>query len=180
MSRLRISGGSNRGIQLKVPGSARPTTERVRLAVFSILGSEVSGLEVADLYCGSGAWGLEALSRGAASAVFVDSDAQAVKCVTENLRACGRSGKVTRSRVSTWLGGARETYGLVFADPPYGAGEFNADTLSGMIRVVEPGGLLVLENRSAGNAPETPEGVDCVTERVYGDTRILVYRRIQK
>ena len=117
---LRVVAGTLGGRRLYTPVGARtrPTADRVREALFSILGP-VDGLRVLDLFAGSGALGIEALSRGAASATFVDSSSQAVAAVRRNLEALGVEGEVGRRDALRWLAGAEGPYDLVFADPPY-------------------------------------------------------------
>ncbi|HET8592654.1 MAG TPA: RsmD family RNA methyltransferase [Solirubrobacterales bacterium] len=118
MPELRITGGELRGRRLKVPrGDVRPTTERVREAVFSILG-EVSGARVLDLFCGSGALAVEALSRGAAEATLVDSDPRTAR---DNLEALGleERARTVRSDAARFLGRAEQrSFDLVLCDPP--------------------------------------------------------------
>lgn len=124
---MRITGGTARGIQLKVPkgDGTRPATDRMREAVFSSLGTLPEGCRVADLFAGTGAYGLEALSRGAASAAFYENDRHALRCLQENLRAITRScklpesvGKIFPQDVHTIQNPASPT-DLIFIDPPY-------------------------------------------------------------
>src|SRR5829696_2263003 len=120
---MRIVAGQFRGRRLQAPHgtSVRPTSDRVREALFSILG-DVTGLRVLDLFAGSGALGIEALSRGAADAVFVESSRRAAEVVRENLRAVGEEDAPVRvESVQAYLRRAsgQATYDLVFADPPY-------------------------------------------------------------
>ena len=126
---MRISGGAARGILLTVPknGAVRPATDGMRQAVFSSLGARVAGARFWDLFAGSGAYGLEALSRGAADGVFVERNAQAVACIKKNLavvsRSLGRevSGiEVATADALTWMPpGGTAAADLVFIDPPY-------------------------------------------------------------
>jgi 16S rRNA (guanine966-N2)-methyltransferase len=174
----RIIAGSARGRRLAVPAAGtRPTTDRVRESVFNILAARLDfdGLTVLDLFAGSGALGLEALSRGAGSAVFVESDPKAIKVIEANIRASGLAGaRVVRRRVADHLqrpGGASD---LVFADPPYDladreVAELLTDLAAG---AVAHGGLMVLE-RAARSAPTVwPEEFGEVAVRRYGETRI--------
>ena len=124
---MRVIAGTSRGRRLTAPDKAsiRPTSDRVREAIFDILGSRggVDGMAVADLFAGTGALGIEALSRGAASVVFVDTDPLAVAAVEENVAAVGLSDRVVeivRADVLGWLGGRPpSTFDLVLCDPPY-------------------------------------------------------------
>ncbi len=177
---MRISGGEAKGRRLKVPPGARPASERVRLAVFASLGDAVGEANVLDLYCGSGAYGLEALSRGAKHATFVDDDAKAVETSRRNAERSGLGERADfrTSAVERYLGrpAAREgPFDLVFADPPYAA-----DDSSRLIDAVAPllaaDGWLVLESRWS-KAPVGPlSGLVQQTDRRYGDTRILMFR----
>src|SRR5450755_4481141 len=122
---MRVIGGRSRGRRLsaKLPAAVRPTSDRVRESIFDILGSRggVEGLSVVDLFCGSGALGLEALSRGAASATFVDQDLGALDAVRTNLAAVGLDDEpatVVRASLPGWLAGAPH-FDLALCDPPY-------------------------------------------------------------
>jgi 16S rRNA (guanine966-N2)-methyltransferase len=124
---MRVIGGRSRGRRLaaKLPPSVRPTSDRVREAVFDILGSQggVEGLVVVDLFCGSGALGVEALSRGAESATFVDADPDALAAVRRNLQAVGLDAEpatLVRAALPGWLDSAGAgTFDLALCDPPY-------------------------------------------------------------
>ena len=120
---MRVVAGSAKGRRLVAPkGTAtRPTSDRVREAIFAMLGSRIDleGAAVADLFAGSGAMGIEALSRGAASATFVDSSADAVRAIKANLTATGFDGEVVRSDVLRYTHGHGGRFDVVFADPPY-------------------------------------------------------------
>lgn len=120
---MRVVGGSAKGRLLRAPKGqlTRPTSDRVREAIFSMVASRVDldGLVVADLFAGSGAMGIEALSRGAAEALFVDETAAAVQTVKENLATAGFEGSVIRADVARHLRSASLRFDVVFADPPY-------------------------------------------------------------
>ena len=179
---MRISGGSAKGVKLRVPAGARPASERVRQAIFSSLGSEVPGARVLDLYCGSGAYGLEALSRGASSAVFVDSDERAVEACLSNAKAAGlaTAAKVRRAAVDRYLkrAGREGPFDLVFVDPPYASREHGDRLLEALSPLVAEGGRVVLETRWS-DLPATPaERLVVEDDRRYGDTRILVFQRV--
>jgi 16S rRNA (guanine966-N2)-methyltransferase len=121
---MRVVAGTSKGLRLAAPEgtTTRPTSDRVREAVFNALGSlgVIDDALVVDLFCGSGAMGIEALSRGAAQAVFVDRDPRAIATTTANLRRCGLEGRaqVVRGTVAGWLSTAPQV-DLVLADPPY-------------------------------------------------------------
>src|SRR5690625_4145461 len=118
----RVIAGSARGVRLRVPAKGtRPTADRVREAMFSRLGhlDALHDARVLDLYAGSGALGIEALSRGARSAVFVEKSAQAARVCRENLAAAGLQGRVHVAAVATFLSGPARPFHTVLADPPY-------------------------------------------------------------
>jgi 16S rRNA (guanine966-N2)-methyltransferase len=176
---MRIVAGQFKGHRLRSPRrTTRPTLDRVREAVFSILGP-LDDLAVLDLYAGSGALGIEALSRGAASATFVDSDAAAVHAIRENLeRTHAEGGRVARSDALGFLGNAarqRERWDLVFCDPPYRLAARLGEPLSRMLEpVLAPGARVVCES-----SHRQPLELDLPLEkeRRYGDARIAVYSR---
>jgi 16S rRNA (guanine966-N2)-methyltransferase len=179
---MRISGGRARGVRLKVPPGTRPAAERVRQAIFSSLGGRaIEGANVLDLYCGSGAYALEALSRGAATAVGVDSDAKAISVAKANAAAAGleRDAAFVRRDALSFAGSdarRRGPYDLVFADPPYD--NTDAARLLARLRVaLAPGALVVLEQRFAPGEPAVPTGYILVADRRYGDTRVLTFRQ---
>jgi 16S rRNA (guanine966-N2)-methyltransferase len=178
---LRVIAGSFGGRRLVAPRgrATRPTSERVREAVFSILGP-VAGFDVLDLFAGSGALGLEAVSRGAAAAVLVDSAAAAVAAGERNVRALGVEGRarVVRADALGFLRTARREqrqYDLVFLDPPYDrAAGLSASLSPELAAVLSPGGRVVAESdRRAPLALALP----VVTERAYGDTLIQIHSR---
>jgi 16S rRNA (guanine966-N2)-methyltransferase len=177
---MRISGGTARGVRLKVPPGARPAAERVRQAIFSSLGPRIEGARVLDLYCGSGAYALEALSRGASSAVGVDDDARAIAAARANAKAAGfedRARFVKRDAASFVGVEARRRgpFDAVFCDPPY-EDDRAEGLLSRLRQALGPGAIMVLERRWVpGGASEAP-GYVLEADRRYGDTRVLTYR----
>ena len=175
---MRVIAGTYGGRRLQAPpGEAtRPTSDRVREALFSILGDRVDGARVLDLFAGSGALGLEALSRGAASATFVDSAPAAIRSVRANLAALGAEAEVVRSDALRWLraapSGARQ-YDLVFLDPPYRrAGELGAPLSAALAPVLAEGALVVAEADRRAPLELTMPATD---ERRYGDTLIRLH-----
>jgi len=178
---MRIIAGRYRGHPIAAPAgrTARPTTDRVREALFSILGSRVEDAAVLDLFAGSGALGLEALSRGAARAVFVDGSARALAALRRNIQRLDvRTARVLRGRVAEILPRlARdgEAFDLVFLDPPYGKG-LAGETLARLGRgdLLRPGARLVAEHE-ANAAPPSGEGLTVQDTRRYGDTALSFY-----
>jgi 16S rRNA (guanine966-N2)-methyltransferase len=174
---VRLVAGRFGGRRLVAPAGARtrPTSDRVREALFSLL-RDVSGARVLDLFAGSGALGLEALSRGAAEAVFVDSSAAAVRAVRANLEALGVDAQIRRRDARAFLRDAREhdrPYDLVFLDPPYRlAGRLGRELTPLLAPVLAPGARVVGE--SDRRAPlELALPLD--DERRYGDTLIRIH-----
>ncbi len=174
---MRVVAGELGGRKLVAPAGpgTRPTADRVREALFSILG-DVSGLRVLDLYAGSGALGIEALSRGAAEAVFVDSSQAAVAAIRRNFSELGIDAVVARRDALAYLAGAvgGQPYDLVFADPPYDSALRVAAGLAERLPpVLSPDAVIVTESNK--RAPlELP--FPLLRERSYGDTRIAVHR----
>jgi 16S rRNA (guanine966-N2)-methyltransferase len=175
---VRVVAGAYRGRRLGTPSgrSTRPTADRVRESLFSILGP-IEGTSVLDLFAGSGALGIEALSRGAGSATFVDSDARAVAAVRRNLESLGAEGDVWRRDAISWLASAASEgreFDLVFLDPPYDSASRVAGPLSERLpSVLSESSLTVTE--SDKRAP-LELALPLVDERVYGDTRIAIHR----
>jgi 16S rRNA (guanine966-N2)-methyltransferase len=168
--------GSFKGRRLVAPRGTRtrPTADRVREALFSMLGG-VEGASVLDLYAGSGALGIEALSRGARSAVFVDRDGRAVAAIERNLAAVGVEARVSKQDVGSFLGRAEGPYDLVFCDPPYDFASRLAGTLAERLPEVTPPGARIVTESDKRNPLELP--FPLVTERSYGDTRIAIHER---
>jgi len=184
MGQLRIVGGAFRGRKVRVPETGvRPTSEKAREAIFDILGAAwISNAAVLDLYAGTGALGIEALSRGAARADFVERDPGVARLLRENLATLGLG---ARSRVvladldrGAWPKGLVGPWNLVFLDPPY-AGEGGARWLARLAEAEWPpdGGLVVYEHRSgSGSTIAPPNGLAPAVERAYGDTAVSIYR----
>lgn len=182
---MRIAGGMWRGRTLRVPktGCVRPTQERVREAFFSMVAAELPGCAFLDLFAGSGAVGLEALSRGAARAVLVERDARHVAAMKENIAALGAEGaEAVRGDAGSFAASLRNGGGfdIAFADPPYAAaregGFANLVQRLADSGTVRGGGLFAAECDCRGDAPEFP-GWTLAKDRSYGKTRLLVYRR---
>lgn len=184
---MRIIGGDRRGLKLAEVGAGdavahlRPTGDRVREAIFNLIlnggyGNPVAGARVLDLFAGTGALGLEALSRGAARVAFVDDGATARALLRRNIelmRAMGATDVWRRD--ATRLGPNRGPgYGLVFLDPPYGKGLGEAALASAMAGGwLLPGALVVWEESTP---PAPPAGLDLLDQRRYGDTLVTILR----
>ena len=173
----RIVAGSAGGRRLAVPPGerTRPTSDRAREALFATVSGlvDLDGARVLDLYAGSGAVGLEAVSRGAAHALLVDSDAGAAAVARDNARSLGLQDRVTvrRDRVERVLAGDPTPHELVFADPPYGLGD---DELAAVLLRLAggwlgPGAVLAVERSSRGPGPRWPDRVEALKQRRYGE-----------
>ena len=185
---MRITGGEFGGRNLKVPKSdaIRPTQDRVREALFNIIQFEVPGADFLDLFAGSGAVGLEALSRGAASATFVEQNRRHLAVLNENLAAVGKAAapcvRVVAADCYRWLSAySGPGFSIGFADPPYALGEERGyarvlATLAGR-GVIRPSGLFIAEMTAVQKAEETP-GWELVRDRTYGKTRLCLWRRL--
>jgi 16S rRNA (guanine966-N2)-methyltransferase len=174
---LRVIAGSRRGATLVAPRGAatRPTGDRVREALFSILGP-IDGMVVLDLFAGSGALGIEALSRGASAATFIDSSAAAIAAVERNLAALRFDAEVRRARALEFLERARAAarqYDLVFLDPPYRhTGSLAPKLSTALPPVLAPDARVIGESdRRAPLELELP----LLDERRYGDTLIRIH-----
>ena len=181
---MRVIAGKRKGRRLKALGGLRirPTSDRVKEALFSILGGEVEGARVLDLYAGSGALGIEALSRGAAHVTFVEADPLSIRLIRENLQACGLtdSVEVHVRRVETFLSRVPATappFRIVLADPPYRATE-EATRLAARFpsRLLEPRGIVALEHGEGVVPPSAFGPLTRSRTYRYGDTAVTLYR----
>jgi 16S rRNA (guanine966-N2)-methyltransferase len=176
---VRIIAGSRKGHRIAAPPgrSTRPTSDRVRENVFNLVQAWIPDSDVLDLFAGSGAMGLEALSRGAARATFVESDTEACRAINANLDKLGLGGAhVLCQDVARVLATETRTHDVVFCDPPYDEYERLAPQLSRYApRLLTEGGLLVLETSSRAPEPELP--LERRTSRRYGAARITLFER---
>jgi 16S rRNA (guanine966-N2)-methyltransferase len=172
---MRIIAGSAKGRRLVGPQGmrTRPFTDRAKEALFSSLGAHVVEARVLDLYAGSGSLGLEALSRGAASATFVEQDREALVALEKNIAAVGRGGTVVTGDVARFLEGAGEGFDLAFVDPPYAE---SAATVDAVLLALAPhlgsGSIVVVHRRYGTEAPAAPRGMQLVDRRRYGDAEL--------
>ncbi len=179
---MRIVGGDLRGRTLRpVPGrTTRPTADRVRQSLFDLLGQRCDGLRVLDLYAGTGALALEALSRGAAHATLVEKDPKAAAVIRRNVDelGCAERTAILREEVARALPRLRGPFDLVFSDPPYllRAAQETLDALA-RLGLVSPQGRVVLERDRREGRPAPPAQFEVLDERRYGDTLVLVALR---
>ncbi len=179
---MRIIAGSLKGRRLAtVKGRLRPTSDKVREAIFSILGAVVPEAQVLDLFAGTGALGLEALSRGARAAVFVEDHAASLAVLRRNVETLGLAARVEVLPLPVKAGlkklAARQAeFGLVFLDPPYGSG-LAAATLKDLAAssILSPSAWVVAEHSRREALPEAIETLKLMEVRRYGDTRVALY-----
>jgi 16S rRNA (guanine966-N2)-methyltransferase len=176
---MRVISGSAGGIPLRIPShDLRPTMEMVRGAIFSALGERVIEARVLDLFSGSGAFGIEALSRGAAAATFVDDHPKAIAAIKANLEKTRLEAAVVRSDVFRFLEKTDQTFDLIFADPPYSKHPRDPDLAAELIasnalknHLLEDG-LLVLE-KTSGDLSVEAHGWAAIRDKTYGSTQVL-------
>jgi 16S rRNA (guanine966-N2)-methyltransferase len=184
----RVIAGVARGTRLAAPGpGTRPLTDRVKQTLFAVLEPELEDAEVLDLFAGSGAGGIEALSRGAARAVFVDKDAGAARTVGENLRRTHleAAGRVVRREALAWLSdpagaAAAGPFDVVLVDPPYTDTESLVRALEQVAAHVRPGGVVVSKHFWRDAPPARIGLLASERERRFGETALTFYRRIQQ
>lgn len=175
---VRIAGGTARGMPLAEPRGVRlrPTSGLVREAIFNILGPRVEDASVLDLYAGTGALGIEALSRGAARATFIEAEAACVAAISQSLSRAemSESGTVLRGRVPAALKAVEGPFDLIFLDPPYN--EPDVETVLMRLSVLlADDGVVVYEHGSRYNPPERPAGLRLSERRVYGDSAVAFF-----
>lgn len=179
---MRVITGTARGVQLKTPEGiqTRPTSDRVKEALFSIIQFDVPGRRVLDLFGGTGQLGIEALSRGAKSAVFVDAGDKACKLIRENLHRCkmDNNAQIIRADYLQYLQTCRDKFGLIFLDPPY-AEVFLENALKKIteIDILESGGIIVAERPVGKDLPWDFTGYSRSKDYKYGNTLLTLYRK---
>lgn len=177
---MRVITGTARGRKLIEPEGMdiRPTTDVVKEAVFNIIQFDIEGRRVLDLFAGTGQLGIEALSRGAESAVFVDQSKAAVKLVKDNLKKTQlENGRVIQGDSISYLGG-REKFDLIFLDPPYQTTLLES-SLQNIVQFdkLNTGGIIVCESPVEKELPELKEPYQCLKTYRYGKVKITVYTR---
>ena len=179
---MRVITGKARGVQLKTPDglATRPTADRVKEALFSIIQFDIPGARVLDLFGGTGQLGIEALSRGAKSAVFVDESTRSCELIKENLRRTKMQddAKVVCSDYMNFLENCREPFDIVFLDPPY-AEVFLENALKKLteIDILQSGGIIVAERPVGKDLPWEFEGFTRSKDYKYGKTFLTLYRK---
>ena len=179
---MRVITGKARGVSLKTPEGmqTRPTTDRVKEAMFSIIHFDVPGAKVLDLFGGTGQLGIEALSRGAESAVFVDSREESCKLIRENLTRTKLQpqGKVVRADYLEYIHRCREKFDIILLDPPY-AEVFLENALKTIVEIdiLQSGGIIVAERPVEKELPFEFAGYPRSKDYKYGKTLLTLYRK---
>ena len=179
---MRVITGKARGVQLKTPDGmqTRPTADRVKEALFSIINFDLPGADVLDLFGGTGQLGIEALSRGAKSALFVDHSEQACRLIRENLKRTKleQNSRVVRADYMDYLSRCRESYDIILLDPPY-AEVFLENALKRIteIDILRSGGIIVAERPLGKELPWEFEGYTRSKDYKYGKILLTIYRK---
>jgi 16S rRNA (guanine(966)-N(2))-methyltransferase RsmD len=181
---MRITGGTGRGRKLKVPPGdrVRPTSDKVKQALFNILGGKVEGAAFLDLFAGAGGIGIEALSRGAERVVFVDSSRESLEIIRHNIDELGfrERAQVVKSSAGSFLKKPAGPYDIVFLDPPY------AEELRPLLEaiagadILKPEAVVVAEHFKKQPSPERAGSLALYRETRYGDTVLAFYRTAGK
>ena len=176
---MRVITGSARGRKLKTPENydIRPTTDNVKEALFNILQFDIEGRRVLDLFAGTGQLGIECLSRGAASATFVDKDRNALRIVRDNLKSCNLSAAVVQADALGFLQKGQQ-FDLIFVDPPYDSGLYEAvlERIN-LVDILSDGGIIICETRKEIELPQMRLPYRKVREYRYGTVKLGKYTK---
>ena len=176
---MRVITGTARGRRLKTPENydIRPTTDNVKESLFNVLQFDIEGRRVLDLFAGTGQLGIECLSRGAASATFVDKDRKAVAIVKDNLKTCGLKGTGVQGDALSFLAEGRR-FDLIFIDPPYDSGLY-LPVLERInsVDILSDGGIIVCETRRETELPEMRAPYRKGREYAYGKVKLCLYTK---
>ena len=176
---MRVITGSARGRKLKTPENydIRPTTDNVKESVFNIIQFDIEGRRLLDLFAGTGQLGIECLSRGASSAVFVDQSREAVKIVKDNLKACGLTGTVVQADAMSFLRTCGK-FDIIFVDPPYDSDLYESvlNTVNS-IDILSDGGIIICESRRERALPEMTAPYKKRKEYTYGKVKLCIYTK---
>ncbi len=174
---MRVITGTARSRRLKTPENydIRPTTDNVKESLFNIIQFDIEGRRVLDLFAGTGQLGIECLSRGAESAVFVDESREAVKIVKENLKTCGMSATVMQTDARSFLRSC-DSFDLIFVDPPYDS-DLYGEVLEiiNSVDILSDGGIIICEARRDRQLPEMTAPYEKQREYVYGKVKLCKY-----
>ena len=178
---MRVITGKARGVQLKTPDGmlTRPTADRVKEALFSIINFDIPGANVLDLFGGTGQLGIEAMSRGAERCVFVDAREDACKLIKENLKRTKLEGTVIRSDFMDYLNRCKEQFTIIFLDPPY-AEEYLENAIKRIteIDILQTDGIIVAERPVGKELLWEFEGYQRSKDYKYGKTLLTIYRKL--
>jgi 16S rRNA (guanine(966)-N(2))-methyltransferase RsmD len=176
---MRITGGIGRGRKLKVPAgeTVRPTSDKVKQALFNILGERVHGAAFLDLFAGAGGVGIEALSRGAELAVFVDGSRESLDAVKHNIELAGfgESAEAVLSKAEPFLQRRAGSFDIVFLDPPYKMELLPLLQLIAASALLKPDAVVIAEHFKKQSSPERAGELERYREAVYGDTVLSFY-----
>jgi 16S rRNA (guanine(966)-N(2))-methyltransferase RsmD len=177
---MRVISGKARGVRLKTPSGmeTRPTADRVKEAMFSILQFELPGARVLDLFGGTGQLGIEAISRGAKKAVFVDSSQTSIKLIKENIEHVGfeKQAEVINMPNTAFLRTTRETFDIALLDPPYDR-KLIQKSLPALTSIMSDEGVIVCEHEIECRLPEEVNGFVIVKSKKHGKTGLTIYRK---
>ena len=175
---IRLISGTYGGRVIEGSGTKRthPMGERIRGSLFNIIGTEIKDAVVLDAFAGSGSLGLEAVSRGAKHATFIERDRVAQNVISNNIKTLGveNATKLVKAPVGTWQNTTKEQFDIIFADPPYQ--DLQLSTAMSLTKLLKPNGLMVLSYTGRGEVP-TELGVVVVDNRSYGDAVLAFYRK---
>jgi len=184
---MRIIAGKYKARQISMPAATRPTKDKVREALFNVLGPYIKGLKILDLFAGSGSLGIEALSRGGASAVFVDSARASTKVIEKNLEALGLPKGTENVRVLTRdvrsamisLYKSGENFDIIFIDPPYYKNWIRKCLkYNSVYDILAPSGLIIAEHFKKDKIPQQTKPLKLIRQLAYGDTVISIYKKV--
>ena len=177
---MRITGGTGRGRTLRVPAGehVRPTSDKVKQALFNILGARLDGAAFLDLFAGTGGIGIEALSRGASRAVFIDDSRKSLDAVRHNIGQAGfgSSAQVIASKAESFIRKTEDRFDIVFLDPPYTQEIVPLLELIAGSSLLAPDAVIVAEHFKKQPSPERAGALTRYREAVYGDTVLAFYR----
>lgn len=177
---MRVVSGTARGRKLKAPpsGITRPFTGKAKEGVFSSISERVEGASVLDLFAGSGSLAIEALSRGAASAVIIEENGQAMKVIGQNLASCDMEATMIKASLPKALARVTGSFDLAFIDPPYRLSLASVvEVLELVAPLMESDGTVVVHRRRGSGDLEAVAGLEMEDDRTYGDSHIVRYRK---
>lgn len=177
---MRVTGGTGKGRRLRVPAGlrVRPTSDKVKQALFNILGEKVKDAMFLDLYAGAGGVGIEALSRGAGRVLFIDDSRDSLQAVRKNIEQTGfgERAQVVAMRAETFLKKTEERFDVVFLDPPYTLEQEPLLELVSESEILKPGAVVVTEHFKKQKSPARSGSLALFREAQYGDTVLAFYK----